>query len=132
MRDVRADVDDIVVELDDMLEAGADRGQSRLHVLERNLHLFAGVGTHPARLVDAKLTGEIDRAARSGHFHHMAVAGGFCMVSGFEKRMLSGMLDLLSVDRATVTEVDLRRKCACNPRCLSSSYPGAVESLPDL
>jgi hypothetical protein len=31
MRDVRADVDNIVVELDDVLEACADRGQRRLY-----------------------------------------------------------------------------------------------------
>src|SRR6185503_13593622 len=72
--DVRADVDDIVVELHDMIEGRTDRGQRRLYVLERDLHLLARIGAHLAGLVDAELTGEIDRAARSGHFHHVAVA----------------------------------------------------------
>jgi hypothetical protein len=105
MRDVRADVDNIVVELDDVLEACADRGQRRLYVLERDFHLFAGIGTHLAGLVDAQLAGEIDCTAGSRDLHHVAVAGGFCRVSGLEKRMFSGMFGLLSVDCAKAGEV---------------------------
>jgi DNA-binding CsgD family transcriptional regulator len=74
MRDVRADVDNIVVELDDVLEACADRGKRRLHVLERDFHLFAGIGTHLAGLVDAQLAGEIDCTAGSRDLHHVAIA----------------------------------------------------------
>ena len=72
MRDVRADVDNIVVELDDILEARADRGQRSLHILERDFHLFASIDADLAGLVDAELAGEIDRAPGSRHFHHMA------------------------------------------------------------
>src|SRR5262249_25590779 len=36
--------------------------------------LFAGIGAHFAGLVDAELTSEINGAAGSGHFHHLAVA----------------------------------------------------------
>src|SRR5437870_13732358 len=73
MRDIRADVDNIIVELDDILEARADRGERSLYILERDFHLFAGIDAHLAGLVDAELAGEIDRAARSGDFDHMAV-----------------------------------------------------------
>ncbi len=74
VRDVGADVDDVVVELDHVLEAGADRGERELHVLECHLHLFARIGAHPPGFVDAELAGEIDRAAGAGDLHHVAIA----------------------------------------------------------
>src|ERR1700692_3903714 len=74
MREIGADIDDIVVELDDMLKPGADRGERRLYVLERNFDLLAGVGAHRAGLVDAELAGKVDGAARSGDFDDVAVA----------------------------------------------------------
>jgi hypothetical protein len=61
-------------ELNNLLKAGAHRGQRSLHVLERDFYLFASIGAHIAGLVDAKLASEIDRAAGSGYLHHMAVA----------------------------------------------------------
>src|SRR5206468_1553837 len=74
VREVRADVDNIVVELDDVPKTRADRSQRSFHILERDFDLFACIGPHFACLVDAELTSEIDSAAGSGHFHHMAVA----------------------------------------------------------
>src|SRR5262249_30689100 len=48
--------------------------QRSFHILERDFDLFAGVGAHFAGLVDAELASKIHGAARSGHFHHMAIA----------------------------------------------------------
>src|SRR5262245_27841405 len=74
MRDARANVDDVVVELDHLLEASADRCQRRFDVLKRDFHLFASVGAHSASLVDAELASEIHCAAWSGYLYYMAVA----------------------------------------------------------
>ena len=74
MRDVRADVDDIVVELDDVIEIRTNRCERGFYVLECDLDLLTRIGAHLARLIDAELAGKIDRAARPGHLHDMAVA----------------------------------------------------------
>ena len=40
MREIGADIDHIVVEFNDVLKTGADRGERCLYVRERNFHLF--------------------------------------------------------------------------------------------
>src|SRR3984893_17120855 len=75
MRDVGANVQNISIKLDDVGEACADKIQSRLHIPECYLHLLTSIGAHLAGFIDAKLAGEIDRAAGPGHFHYVAIAG---------------------------------------------------------
>ena len=41
MRDVCSYIDDVVVQLDHLIKASADRCERCLHILERDFHLFA-------------------------------------------------------------------------------------------
>jgi hypothetical protein len=68
-----------------VIKASADRVQRRLYVLKRDLHLLAGTGAHLAGPVDPKLACKIDSTAGSGHFYHMAVAGGLLHRVGIRK-----------------------------------------------
>src|SRR5262249_50529291 len=77
VHDVLADIDDVVVDLDQMIEADADRRERGFEVLERELDLFADVTAHFAGSIQAKLTGKINQATRADHFHDMAVARRF-------------------------------------------------------
>ena len=62
-----------------MLEAGADRLQRDLEILEALRRLrreIAGLAGALAGRVVAELAGDIDGAARAGHLDHVGVAGG--------------------------------------------------------
>src|SRR5262249_49923821 len=72
--DVFADVDNVVVDLDQMIEADAHRRERRFEVLKCQLDLFADIAAHLAGPVKAELTGKIDDAAGANHFNDMAVA----------------------------------------------------------
>ena len=69
------------VELDHVLEAGADRGQRRLEILEHLRRLrreIARLADALAGRVVAELAGDIDGAARTGHLDHMACSRRAC------------------------------------------------------
>jgi hypothetical protein len=71
---VRA-IDQIVVELHDMTEVCADRGERVFEILERLHRLPPDVAAELALAVDAELTGDVDDASRRGDLDHMGIAG---------------------------------------------------------
>src|SRR5438034_75472 len=71
---VRA-IHQIVVELHDVTEVRADRGQRVLQVLERLHRLSPNVAAELALAIDAELTGDIDDTRWRGDLDHVGVAG---------------------------------------------------------
>src|SRR5262245_17397739 len=68
-------VDEIIVELHDIVEVRADRGERRFQILERLLRLRADVADDLAVAVDPELTCDINEAPRRGDLDDMGVAG---------------------------------------------------------
>src|SRR4029077_7678750 len=74
---MRGDVDEIVVELDHVLEAGIDRGKCVFQVLERLGRLSSEVARRAGELaggITPGLTGDVDSATGAGHLDYMGVA----------------------------------------------------------
>src|SRR4029077_3895753 len=74
---MRGDVDEIVVELDHVLEAGIDRGKCVFQVLERLGRLSSEVARRAGELaggITPGLTGDVDSATGAGHLNYMGVA----------------------------------------------------------
>src|SRR5438034_10545975 len=71
---VRA-IHQIVVELHDVTEVRADRGQRVLQVLERLHRLSPNVAAELAFAIDAELTCDIDETRWRGDLDHVGVAG---------------------------------------------------------
>src|SRR3984957_696276 len=68
------DVDEVVGGLDDVLETGAGRGQSRLEIFEALGGLAAKVAGDFSVRRHADLAGDIDGASRARRFHDVGVA----------------------------------------------------------
>ena len=73
--DVRRNVDEVVVDLDDVLEARADRRERILQILERLHGLATEVGRHLPCRIDAELPRDVDHAAGARDLDHMRVSG---------------------------------------------------------
>ena len=85
------DVGEVIVELDDMLEAGADRGERVLEVDEGLLRLGAKITGRADDLaveVEAELAGNEDDPPRPGRLDHMGVSDGLGDRVRVEKLML--------------------------------------------
>src|SRR6266702_6374290 len=84
-------VDEVVVELDDMLEAGADSGERVLEVDEGLLRLgakIAGCADDLAIEIEAELAGNEDDPPRPGRLDHVGVSGGLGDRIGVEELVL--------------------------------------------
>ena len=71
------DIDEIVVELDRVLEAGADSGEPVFQVLERLCRLgpeLPGASSELAGRIDSGLARDVDSAAGAGHLDYVGVA----------------------------------------------------------
>jgi len=69
-------IDDVVVELDDVVEARADRGERRLEIFERLGCLGAKISGAPVA-AEAELAGDIDNPARHRDLDHVGIAYRF-------------------------------------------------------
>ena len=104
--EMRAQVDEIVVELDHMLHAAAGRGEDALDVLERLLGLGAEVARRADQLVvdvEALLPGDVEDAAGRGRLDRLGV--GAVLRAGRR-------VEIAEVPRA----VGLRARLAPRPR----------------
>src|SRR5262249_2462644 len=94
------EIDQIVVELDDVLEATADRGQRMLEVLEGLHRLQPEIAGDLALAVDAELAGDVDDAGGGGRLDHVGVAGRLRQRFGIDETGLAHGVLLRSFPRA--------------------------------
>ena len=90
-------VDEIGVELHDVLEAAADRGERVFQVFEGLHRLQAKIGGDLAVTVDSELAGNVDQPGRRGRLDHMGVAGRLGQRLGIDETGLAHGVLLRSV-----------------------------------